>query len=108
MICNGCNGKIGKDCFNPPECEAISRDMAMREQAQQFFYERGGDALIQWVEANQRAIAALLTGTAAVVPVWKGEHGTYLGKKDMWGLRVGNTDLEEFRLDQPLSDPEHP
>lgn len=24
MICNGCGGVIGKDCWNPQECEYIS------------------------------------------------------------------------------------
>jgi len=28
MICPGCNGIIGRDCYNPDECQAIARDKA--------------------------------------------------------------------------------
>jgi len=27
QICNGCGGVVGRDCFNPQECEWISRQM---------------------------------------------------------------------------------
>lgn len=27
-ICAGCGGVIGRDCFNPQECEYITRSMA--------------------------------------------------------------------------------
>lgn len=27
-ICHGCGGVIGRDCFNPQECEMITRQMA--------------------------------------------------------------------------------
>lgn len=30
--CHSCGGVIGRDCFNPQECEAITRDMAQRYQ----------------------------------------------------------------------------
>lgn len=34
QICNGCGGYIGLDCFNPVECEWISRDEErIREQS---------------------------------------------------------------------------
>lgn len=26
--CNSCGGAIGRDCFNPPECAEITRQMA--------------------------------------------------------------------------------
>ena len=35
MICNGCGGVVGRDCWNPPECEWISRDMAMHHEGQE-------------------------------------------------------------------------
>ncbi len=57
----------------------------------------------QWVEDNGVAVRAILEGRAAVVPIWKGEMGTYLGKRTSWGLKVGNCDIEEIRLDQPRS-----
>ena len=28
MICPGCNGVMGRDCFNTEECQAIARDKA--------------------------------------------------------------------------------
>ena len=37
MVCHGCGGMIGKDCFNPQECEQITRQMA--EQHQQHGHE---------------------------------------------------------------------
>lgn len=27
-ICHGCGGVIGRDCFNPRECEEITRSLA--------------------------------------------------------------------------------
>jgi dihydrodipicolinate synthase/N-acetylneuraminate lyase len=27
-MCHGCGGAIGRDCFNPQECEEITRSMA--------------------------------------------------------------------------------
>jgi hypothetical protein len=34
-ICNGCGGRVGRDCFNPQECEWISRDIEARAMAEQ-------------------------------------------------------------------------
>lgn len=34
-ICNGCSGIIGKDCFNPQECEEIAMRELMAEVAHQ-------------------------------------------------------------------------
>ena len=59
------------------------------------------DAFLEWVKQNRQAVYALLEGKAAVVPIWEGEHGTYLGKPDDWRLRIGNCDLADIRLDQP-------
>lgn len=28
MVCHGCGGVVGRDCFNPQECEQITRSMA--------------------------------------------------------------------------------
>lgn len=33
--CNGCGGIVGRDCFNPSECEWIARDMERREAMRQ-------------------------------------------------------------------------
>jgi hypothetical protein len=59
----------------------------------------------QWVEDNGVAVRAILEGRAAVVPIWKGDMGTYLGKRTSWELKVGNCDIEEIRLDQSTRDP---
>ena len=32
MICHGCGGVVGRDCFNPMECEQITRSMADESQ----------------------------------------------------------------------------
>jgi hypothetical protein len=29
-VCRGCGGEVGRDCFNPEECEWISRDIERR------------------------------------------------------------------------------
>lgn len=34
MICQSCNGVIGRDCFNPEECMAITQDQAARYREQ--------------------------------------------------------------------------
>lgn len=34
MLCHGCGGVLGRDCFNPQECEQITRDMAIQHQHQ--------------------------------------------------------------------------
>jgi hypothetical protein len=35
-ICNGCGGVVGRDCFNPTECEWISHDMERRRQEEYY------------------------------------------------------------------------
>jgi len=34
MICQSCNGVVGRDCFNPEECMAITQDQAARYREQ--------------------------------------------------------------------------
>lgn len=34
MTCPACGGVVGRDCFNPEECMAITRDMADRYNSQ--------------------------------------------------------------------------
>jgi hypothetical protein len=38
--CNGCGGIVGRDCFNPAECEWITRDMEARAAADRVIHER--------------------------------------------------------------------
>jgi hypothetical protein len=33
--CNGCGGVVGRDCFNPSECEWIAQDMERQEVMRQ-------------------------------------------------------------------------
>lgn len=35
MLCHGCGGVLGLDCFNPQECEQITQQMAVAYQFQQ-------------------------------------------------------------------------
>ncbi len=40
-VCHGCGGIVGRDCFNPGECEQITRQMAAEstELAQQVYHD---------------------------------------------------------------------
>lgn len=49
--CPACGGVIGRDCFNPTECMAITRDMALRHQAEAQERERGTESRHFWVSA---------------------------------------------------------
>lgn len=35
-FCHGCGGVVGRDCFNPQECEWIARDMQARAAAEEY------------------------------------------------------------------------
>lgn len=39
-VCNGCGGIIGRECFNPPECEWIAREQkaAYYEELEAAYY----------------------------------------------------------------------
>lgn len=39
--CPGCGGEVGRDCFNPQECEWISRDMEARAAAERLQHQYG-------------------------------------------------------------------
>jgi hypothetical protein len=39
MHCQWCGGKLGRDCYSPFECEAITRDMYERGQQEQQAYD---------------------------------------------------------------------
>lgn len=39
--CPGCGGVVGIDCWNPQECEWISRDMEARALAEQYRHQYG-------------------------------------------------------------------
>ncbi|WP_020473637.1 hypothetical protein [Zavarzinella formosa] len=84
-----------------PEHEKILDDLlasceAMRE------LPTLGDIMVLSRLLGRDAIRAIMEGNTAVVPIWKGEHGIYLGKQTNWSLKIGNCDLEEIRLDCPV------
>lgn len=61
-ICNGCGGVVGRDCFNPQECEWISRDMQQRSQYS--VDQMIGEIQALWNEVTQlRARVDALTTT---------------------------------------------
>lgn len=51
IICKGCGGVLGRDCWNAAECEAISRDMEMQAYA---------DPYRQEIEELRDALALIL------------------------------------------------
>jgi hypothetical protein len=51
-VCPGCHGVVGRDCFNPQECEWISRDMEMRAFAEQEIARRDYDEMMREQEAS--------------------------------------------------------
>jgi hypothetical protein len=56
--CPSCNGVIGRDCFNPEECMAITQDQAGRYRDES---ARIND-LEQWQQAAREAIGVLDLG----------------------------------------------
>lgn len=59
--CPGCGGVVGRDCWNPQECEWISRDMERRHHEEQG--ARQADAEIADLRARLAAVeAALMQG----------------------------------------------
>ena len=50
-ICNGCGGVVGRDCFNPVECEWISHSMDMEEAVER---ERKRNEAQQLAEQEQQ------------------------------------------------------
>jgi hypothetical protein len=56
MICNGCGGVLGRDCYNQQECEAISHDMASREYAAQAFGVEFHPEFVDWILANRERL----------------------------------------------------
>lgn len=62
--CNGCGGVVGRDCFNPQECEWISHDMQQRTQ---YSVEQMVDKIRSlWAEVGRlKSQVAALTPAAA-------------------------------------------
>lgn len=56
-ICHGCGGVVGRDCYNPVECEMIARDM-----------QRQHDEATALTAEEVSALESLRAGTHALVP----------------------------------------
>lgn len=64
--CNGCGGVVGRDCFNPQECEWISHQQEARHMAEQYApdtqeLEQRMDALEHKVSGIEVGINRLIT-----------------------------------------------
>lgn len=57
MRCDGCNGIIGRDCFNPIECLEISRQMDNSNEQQNFEHI---EALRSIIDEQKKALQYIL------------------------------------------------
>jgi hypothetical protein len=53
--CPGCGGVVGRDCFNPSECEWISRSMEADAAAERINRHREEEEYWRGLEAEHRA-----------------------------------------------------
>lgn len=53
-VCNGCGGIVGRDCFNPSECEWIAR-----QQEAQHIAEMAQGPLLQELADLRKRVAEL-------------------------------------------------
>lgn len=63
MICHGCGGVVGRDCFNPSECEWIARQQETQQAAQEASrpLEQEIDYLLREVASLKKRIERLET-----------------------------------------------
>lgn len=72
MICHGCGGVVGRDCFNPQECEWITRSMAAEYQAQPDYRSmmqeliQSSDSLLQALNQYNFACEGYRNGSASI------------------------------------------
>jgi hypothetical protein len=64
--CNGCGGVVGRDCYNPQECEWISRDQQARALARE--YAQPDDDRISALEAEVSELRAIIAATLPAAP----------------------------------------
>ena len=60
MVCHSCGGVVGRDCFNPQECEWISQRMQAEYECQQQMQPEI-DALKEVVDRMERALYKIAT-----------------------------------------------
>jgi len=56
MICNSCGGVLGRDCFNPVECEWITRQMEREDYRQEIepLLKQANDTILTLQLANEQ------------------------------------------------------
>lgn len=52
-ICNGCGGVVGRDCFNPVECEWIGQQMDADDNYKRGYEAAQKDAYESWQRSEQ-------------------------------------------------------
>lgn len=84
QICTGCDGVIGRDCFNPLECEEIARQKAERYDAQPFdalaLLDQAQSERRKFVKAMQLAIDL----TDPPSPAYQERFGKSTGYNNGW------------------------
>lgn len=66
-ICNGCGGVVGKDCFNPQECEWIAHDQERHLHRQHDLESQHLEQRVEELERKLHAVENLLNTIMANV-----------------------------------------
>lgn len=69
MICQSCGGVLGRDCFNPEECQWISDRMAAEYAAQQFEQYAAQAYEAHVGKLHQQYIEEMAAGEAGFDPI---------------------------------------
>jgi len=79
-VCHGCGGMVGRDCFNPQECEEITRSMADQfPQASQEVAELFAEC--DKLKAEVGKLRALLLGVLENDEAQEGFNNANLGEE---------------------------
>ena len=83
-ICHGCGGVVGRDCFNPIECEQITRSMAAEYQTSPDYNSQINSLQnenYKLKEINAEVIKHLKHATELIEEIYRGEtHDTKIYK----------------------------
>jgi len=69
MICNGCGGLLGRDCYNAQECEQIAADMARNERTP----DTSAKVDVEHYRDTVRCMSNVLTDLANMLGTRQGE-----------------------------------
>lgn len=109
VICHGCGGVVGRDCFNPQECEQITRSLA--NQALTDTQRYGGspeeilnllnekDDKIEELEIKADSLTRELSELREELQSWKNEHNQIVLD---YGDRLKELQEENDRLKKTL------